>query len=49
MTVGVLGLLLAVTFGALGYISERTITWGGQKYQFDIYAVPHRVTEPAKP
>jgi quinol-cytochrome oxidoreductase complex cytochrome b subunit len=49
MTVGVLGLLLAVTFGALGYISERTITWGGQKYQFDIYAVPHRVAEPAKP
>jgi quinol-cytochrome oxidoreductase complex cytochrome b subunit len=47
VTIGVLGLLLAIVFGVLGHFSESTVTWGGQKYQFDVYAVPHRL--PAAP
>jgi len=43
VTIGILGLLLAMAFGVLGYLSERTITWRGQRYQFDVYAVPHRL------
>jgi ubiquinol-cytochrome c reductase cytochrome b subunit len=43
VSIGVLGLLLAVVFGVLGHLSESTITWRGQRYQFDIYAVPHRL------
>ena len=43
VAIGVAGLLLAVTFGLLGHLSERTITWRGQRYQFDVYAVPHRL------
>jgi quinol-cytochrome oxidoreductase complex cytochrome b subunit len=47
VTVGILALLLAIVFGVIGHFSESTVTWGGQKYQIDIYGVPHRV--PAAP
>ena len=43
VTVGVVALLLAIVFGVLGHLSESTVTFRGQKYQFDVYAVPHRV------
>ncbi len=41
--IGIAGLVLALLFGLLGYLSERTITFHGQRYQFDVYAVPHRL------
>jgi quinol-cytochrome oxidoreductase complex cytochrome b subunit len=43
VTIGVLGLLLALVFGVLGHLSESTVTWRGQKYQFDVKAVPRRL------
>jgi len=41
--IGIAALLLAIVFGLLGHLSEREITFAGQKYQFDVYAVPHKV------
>ena len=42
ITLGVLALLLAIAFGIVGYLSERTITWRGQRYEIDVRGVPHR-------
>jgi ubiquinol-cytochrome c reductase cytochrome b subunit len=41
VSIGVAGLVLALVFGLLGHFSERTITFGGQQYQIDVYGVPH--------
>ena len=30
----------------MGYLSERTITWRGQRYQIDVRGIPHRVVGP---
>jgi quinol-cytochrome oxidoreductase complex cytochrome b subunit len=49
VTIGVVALLLAIVFGVLGHFSESTVTFRGQKYQFDVYAVPHRVPADKKP
>ncbi|HUJ08894.1 MAG TPA: cytochrome bc complex cytochrome b subunit [Verrucomicrobiae bacterium] len=43
VTIGILGLFLAILFGVLGHFSETTITWHEQRYQLDMYAVPHRL------
>ena len=43
VTLGALALLLAIGFGVVGYLSERTITWRGQRYQIDVRGIPHRV------
>ncbi len=47
VAIGVFALALALIFGALGYFSEREITFSGRTYDFDAYAVPHRI-EPGK-
>ena len=44
VSVGLLAILLAVTFGVLGHLSETSVRIGGATYHFDMYAVPHRVT-----
>ncbi len=41
--IGVVALVAALVFGLLGYISETTITWRGEKYELDVYAKPHKV------
>ncbi len=46
VAVGILAIVLAVTFGVLGWLSERTITVFGQTYELDMYAIPHRVETP---
>lgn len=43
VTIGVLGLALAIVFGVIGHFSEGTVTFRGQKYHIDIYGVPHRL------
>jgi len=45
VTVGVLALALALFFGTLGYLAESRHTFFGRTYEFDVYAVPHRVTD----
>jgi ubiquinol-cytochrome c reductase cytochrome b subunit len=44
VTVGVAAVVLAVTFGVVGHLAESTVSLGGQRYQFDMYGVPHPVT-----
>jgi quinol-cytochrome oxidoreductase complex cytochrome b subunit len=43
VTVGIAAIVLAVVFGVVGHFSESTATFGGRRYQFDIYGVPHAV------
>jgi quinol-cytochrome oxidoreductase complex cytochrome b subunit len=43
MTIGIGALVLAILFGFLGYICERTITLFGSPISFDIHGVPHKV------
>jgi quinol-cytochrome oxidoreductase complex cytochrome b subunit len=40
--IGIAALFLAIVFGVLGHISERKMTFFGQKYEIDIYGVPHK-------
>jgi len=40
--IGVVGILAALVFGGLGYISEREVTVFGQEYHIDLKGVPHR-------
>lgn len=47
VTIGIAALVLAVFFGFVGYVSERTFTWSGRSYHFDVYGVPHHVEAPA--
>ncbi|MEI8064461.1 MAG: cytochrome bc complex cytochrome b subunit [Verrucomicrobiota bacterium] len=50
VTLGALALLLAIVFGIVGYMSERTITWRGQRYEIDVLGRPHHVeTTTGKP
>lgn len=49
MSIGILALLGALFFGALGYLSERTFTIFGSRVHFDIYGVPHAAVEQVKP
>ena len=46
VTIGVLGLVLAIAFGVLGYLSERNVSFRGQQYHLDLYGVPHRLPPP---
>jgi len=41
VSVGVAGLLLAIVFGGVGYLSERHVTFQGKRYFIDIKGVPH--------
>lgn len=38
-------ILLALVFGVVGHLSERTISVAGRKFEIDMYGVPHRVLE----
>lgn len=49
VSVGVLGLVLALFFGTVGYLSETQCTVFGRTYAFDVYGVPHRVAAPSPP
>jgi quinol-cytochrome oxidoreductase complex cytochrome b subunit len=49
VTVGVVGLVLALVFGVIGELSERHITFRGQRYFIDIKGVPHPETNPTAP
>jgi cytochrome b6 len=46
-TVGILGVVLALGFGVLGYLSESRRTLFGRTYEIDVYGVPHAVQTPA--
>jgi quinol-cytochrome oxidoreductase complex cytochrome b subunit len=48
VVIGIVAIVLALAFGIVGYVSERNISVGGQPYHFDIYGVPHRLSEPPK-
>jgi len=43
LAIGITALALAIVFGVLGHISESTRSFRGQKYEFDMYSVPHRI------
>lgn len=43
--IGIAGVVLALFFGVLGYLAESRHTFLGQTYEFDVYAIPHRVAE----
>lgn len=45
VTIGLIGLLLALIFGVVGHYSERNITWQGKKYHIDMYGVPHAIQD----
>jgi ubiquinol-cytochrome c reductase cytochrome b subunit len=49
VTIGVLGLLLAIAFGVVGHLAERHITFRGERYFIDIKGVPHREKPVQKP
>ena len=48
VAVGIIALVLALVFGLLGQLSERTITVRGRTYQIDIYGMPHAAAAPAQ-
>jgi quinol-cytochrome oxidoreductase complex cytochrome b subunit len=43
--IGLLAIVLALFFGVLGYVAETQRTFFGRTYEFDVYGVPHRVSE----
>ena len=43
VAVGVIAVMLAVTFGVIGHLSESTIKFHGRQYHFDVYGVPHEL------
>jgi quinol-cytochrome oxidoreductase complex cytochrome b subunit len=43
MSIGIGALALALLFGVLGYLSEKTIILGGSRISFDIHGIPHRL------
>jgi ubiquinol-cytochrome c reductase cytochrome b subunit len=43
LAIGITALALAIAFGALGHISESTLSFRGQNYEVDMYGVPHRI------
>lgn len=45
VSVGVLAIIGALFFGALGHFSETTVTIFGTQYEIDVKGVPHRVDE----
>ncbi|MFQ6092255.1 MAG: hypothetical protein ACE5OR_06165 [bacterium] len=46
IVLGAVLIVLWLFFTGLGYLSESTRTIFGQKYEFDIRGVPHKVREP---
>jgi quinol-cytochrome oxidoreductase complex cytochrome b subunit len=46
--IGTAGLLFAIFFGIVGYMSERNVTWHGQPYHIDLYGIPHRLEKSAE-
>jgi ubiquinol-cytochrome c reductase cytochrome b subunit len=49
VTIGIVGLFLAILFGVIGHFSESTVSFAGQKYEINIYGVPHKVQSEKKP
>jgi ubiquinol-cytochrome c reductase cytochrome b subunit len=45
VVIGIAGLVLAIVFGVIGHLSERTVTFRGQRYHIDVYGVPHKATK----
>ena len=45
VTLGGMVLFLALILGILGFLSERTVSIFGRKYNFDLRGVPHQVIE----
>ncbi len=45
VALGCLAVLAAIFLGLLGHFSETTLTVGGQKYEIDMYGLPHRAGE----
>jgi quinol-cytochrome oxidoreductase complex cytochrome b subunit len=45
VSLGGIVLFLALVLGVLGFLSEKTVTVFGKKYNFDLRGVPHQVTE----
>lgn len=45
MTIGTGALAVAVLFGVVGFVSERTVSVFGTRVHFDIYGVPRRAPE----
>lgn len=43
--IGVVAVVLALFFGVLGHLAETRRTFFGRTYEFNVYAVPHRVAE----
>jgi quinol-cytochrome oxidoreductase complex cytochrome b subunit len=46
--IGAAGLVAALFFGFVGYMSERNVTFRGQAFHIDLYGIPHRLV-PAEP
>lgn len=45
VSIGVLGLVLAILFGVIGHFSERNVTIRGRPYHIDMYGVPRQITD----
>jgi ubiquinol-cytochrome c reductase cytochrome b subunit len=45
VSLGGVVLFLALVLGILGFLSERTVTVFGKKYNIDLRGIPHKVTE----
>jgi ubiquinol-cytochrome c reductase cytochrome b subunit len=43
VSVGILGIALALIFGVIGHYSERTVTFQGKQYHLDMYGKPHLI------
>jgi quinol-cytochrome oxidoreductase complex cytochrome b subunit len=49
VTIGIVGLFLAIVFGIVGELSERHVTFRGQHYFIDIKGIPHSETAAPAP
>ena len=47
VTVGIVGLALALVFGVIGHFSESSITFRGKHYHIDMYGKPHLLPDGA--
>jgi len=43
MTITAIALVFAILFMALGTLSDKTVSFAGNKYHFDLYGIPHKV------
>ena len=48
VAIGIVGLALALVFGAIAYVSESSMTIWGKHYHFDLYGLPHPAKPPGK-